>query len=300
MDKIVDLTDINKAIRQVRERGDRVSRRNIHEIVGGSMTTVHKLLKQALFVESELAKGPSDLSESLTQAVLFEISCHVQEATKGLERCITELTAREEEILSDLEGAEVRLEALENELTATQAQMKDERQSAEKAVAVAAEQISGLKLQLEKLATENGHLIVAGEAARTETAKAQLSIERADNAAQKAEAQIQKLDRQLMELMSAKTEAEKVAAVAECHAKDLSGRIAELTAQVVAQAEALQKGEAVAEQLREELAEARTEAANSDKKAALAEQKILLSEERGRKSPDRQKKGVVRQKVAQG
>lgn len=299
MKKIVDMIQITEAIRKVRERGDRVTCRNVHGIVGGSMTTVHTLLDEALAAEREITKGPTELSESLTQAVLFEIRCHVQGATEGLEFRIAELTDREKEILSDLEGAEVRVDALETELAATQARIKEELQSAEKAAAVAVEQISGLKVQLEKLAAENDHLIRAGEAARTETAKAQLSIERADLAAQKAEAQIQKLDGQVLELMSAKTEAEKVAAVAECHAKDLSERIAELTAQVVTQAEALQKGAAVAEQLREELLEARTVAANSDKKAALAEQKILLFEERGKKSRDRQNKSVVRQKVAE-
>ena len=294
MEKIVDMVKVTDTIRHLRERGDRVSARNIRKITGGSMKTVNDLLGEALAAEREIAKGASDLSESLTRAVLLEIRYHVQGATEELELRLAAMAVEEQEILRDLEDSEARVTTLEKGLAAIQLQLGAERHSSEKAATIAAEQIASLHEQLNKLAAENDHLIRAGEASRTEAAKALLKVERADDATKKADAQVQKLEVQIGDLICSKTEAEKRAAVAECHAKDLSDRLAEITAQITAQAERLQKEAIVAEQLRQELIQTRMAAAEADKQAALAHQKLTLLEGRVKKRRDNQQiQGVV-------
>lgn len=278
MEKAVDLKQVNlkqvkEAIKQLRDRGDRVSRRSVQAMVGGSMTTVHRLLDQALEAEREEASvQTTSISEGLVGAILLEITSQVKAATDDLELRLSALSAREQEILSDLEGSEGRVASLEQEVATLQAQLASERQAAEKAAAVALEQQGGLREQIEKLETENSNLIRAGETARTESAKAQLQVERADLAAKKAEDRVQELESNLGQLTGAVKEAEKRAAVAERHAQDLTERVADLVAQAASNAEMLQQGSSTAEQLRQDLAKALKAAADADKRAALAEQ----------------------------
>lgn len=89
----------------------------------------------------------------------------------------------------------------------------------------------------------------------------------------KAETRAQELNTMLADLTIAKTLEETKAAVAERYAMDLNERIAELTAQAAAQAEALQKRAVAAEQLLQDVTETRKLAAEADKRAALAERR---------------------------
>jgi len=273
MEKAVDLRLVTDAMQQLRGRGERVSRRNVQAIVGGSMTTVHRLLDEALIAERAMSTvRTSELSDGLVRAMMGEIGSQVLAATETLELRIAELTAREQEILTDLEGSEGRVATLEQELVAIRSQLSEERQAAEKASAVADEQHANLREQFEKLTVDNDNLLRAGEAARTETAKAQLQVERADVAAKKAEDRVQELEARIAEVTGALKEAEKKAAVAERHALDLTESLSGLNAQVLAQADALQRSGEAAEHLRQELATAVKVAAEADKRAALAEQ----------------------------
>jgi len=257
MEKMVDLRQVQDTIRQLRERGEKISRRSVQAIVGGSMTTVHRLLDDALSAERAIATvRTSELSEGLVRAILGEIGSQVQGVTDELKCRIAELTAREQEILLDLEGSEGRGEALEQELAASRAQLAEERTTAERVAAVAVEQNAGLRGQLEKLMAENNNLVRAGEASRMEAAKALLQVERADLAAQKSEAKVMELEGRLADLTVSTAEAQKEAAVAQRHAQDLVERITELSAQAAGQIEAIQKGAATIEQLRQKLAEA--------------------------------------------
>jgi colicin import membrane protein len=273
MEQTVDLRQVTEAIRQLRDRSERISRRNVQAIVGGSMTTVHRLLDEALSAERAMSTvQTSTLSESLVRAILGDIGGQVQAATEALDLRIRDLTAREQEILSDLEGSEGRVAALLEELGTTKTQLSEERQFAEKASAVSAEQQASLREQLDKLVSENNTLVRTGEAARTETAKAQLQVERADIAAAKAESRVQELETRIAELTDAVRDAQKRAAVAERHAQDLGERISELATQAVAQTEVLQKSASTVEQIRQEVSVAHKTAADADKRAALAEQ----------------------------
>lgn len=273
MEKAVDLRQVNEAIRQLRERGDRVSRRSVQGIIGGSMTTVHKLLDEALAAERALSSVQnSTLSEVLVRTILAEIGGQVQSATEVLELRLAELAAREQEVLADLEGSELREASLEKDLGALRAQLAEERQASEKASAVAVEQQVSLREQLDKLEVDNNNLVRAGELARTESAKAQLQVERADLGTKKAEERVQELEGRVAELTGAVKEAEKRAAVAERHSQDLGERVVELNAQVLSQSEVLQQGQNLANQLRQELSVSHKATADADKRAALAEQ----------------------------
>ena len=274
MEKAVDLRQVNEAIRRLRERGDRVSNRSVHAIVGGSMTTVHKFLDEALSNERALSTMPtSALSEVLVKTMLVEIASQVQAATEGLEQRLAEMSAREQELLVDFEGSEVRVANLEQQLEVLQTQLMGERQAAEKASAVALEQQAGLREQIGKLELENDTLIRSGEMARTESAKAQLQVERADLAAKKAEDRVRELEGRLIDLSGEVKEAEKRSAVAEQHAQDLTERVAELVAQSDLHADALKKSEKALDHLRLELEKAHKAAADADKSAALADQR---------------------------
>lgn len=307
MEKTIGLKDIQSAMNQLRERGERISRRSVQALTGGSMTSVHRLMTDVLAEERTVATVPtSELPETLLKAILGEIGNQVRGATNELECRISEMTVREQEILSDLEGSEGQIAALERELAAVKAQLVEERQAADKTTAVAVEQIAGLRSQLDKLSTENENLIRSGEVSRMEAAKALLQVERADIDASKAEARVVELEDRLSKCALAAAEAEKRAAVSEQHAHDLEkriaelntqaadriaalntqmadriaeltlqtdGRIAELTDQVVIQSNALQADVATIERLRTELSDLRKTMAESDKRASLAEQK---------------------------
>lgn len=277
MERTVDLRRVFEALKQLREQGERVSRRNVQALVGGSMTTVNRLMDEALAME-RAASVPrtADLSEGLIGAILGEIGDRIKRATQELEMRVEELTAREKEILAGLEREEERVVALEKELAFSKRCAAEERQVAEKAAAVSAEHQRSLKEQYDKLLTERDNLVRSGEVARTESAKAQLQIERADIATQKAEARVRELEEKLSLLTSAKVDAERRAAVAESQARDLNERLSDLTAHAAMHGKNLEKAADVAEVLRRDLADTLKKAADADKRAALAEQRLHL------------------------
>ena len=80
---------------------------------------------------------------------------------------------------------------------------------------------SDLKKQVGKLEVERQQLIEAGEKARTGAAKYQLQVERADQAAEKADAQVNKLQGLIEELKEQKAEALQRSAVAEQQSNNL-------------------------------------------------------------------------------
>lgn len=212
----VTIEQVNAAIAQLRERGERVSRKNVLNITGGSMSTIHRLMGEIEETEARAAAAPltEGIDERVQGALLNWIHGRVDDATGALEAKIVRLQGRETEALEALGGAETRIEALTDELAAAQAQADQDRQAAKEAAAVAAKEIEGLGKTVEALQIERKQLIEAGAAARTEAAKAELQVDRADAAAEKAETELQALRERL-------PVAEKAAAVAEQRAVDL-------------------------------------------------------------------------------
>lgn len=227
MKQTVTIEQVKAAIAQLRENGERVSRKNVIAITGGSMSTVHRLLVEIEEAEARAAAAPpaEGIDERVQSALLNWIRGRVDEATGGLESKILRLEERETEALESLNTAELRIDALTEEVADAKAQADQERQTAKEAAAAASAKIVELEKVITELRRERQQLIETGAAARTESAKAQLQVERADEAAKKAEAQLHDLGKQL-------PVAQRAAAVAEQHAQDLAEALAKTEVRV--------------------------------------------------------------------
>lgn len=257
MEKTVDLRQVTEAVRQLRDRGERLSRRNVQTMVGRSMTTVHRLLDELLSTERAMSTvQTSIIFDGLVRVIIGEIGGQVHAATGELDLRVAELMAREQEILSGLEGSERRGATLEKKLSDVRAMLSGERGCCGGTAGWlwSIGQVDGRKRQARS----------AGEAARPGAVKAQLRVERADG-------RVQELESRIADLPMAVTEAQKIAAVADRHTQDLGERISELVTLVAAQVDALQRSTTAAEQLRQQLAKAHKMAAEADRRTALAE-----------------------------
>lgn len=199
----------------------KVSGRSVLSEVGGSLSTVLQHIKSWKSRDSKVETVAAEIPAELQEAISRALGKAAQDATEMLRQQNEETTTRETEALEALEASELKISSLEKDLASAQAKISELFQLHEKEAAVAAETIAGLREHVSKLEQENDILIRAGEAARTETAKAMMQVERADLAATKAEARAMELDVQIADLLTKKAEAEKGQAVAERHAQDL-------------------------------------------------------------------------------
>jgi len=117
--------------------------------------------------------------------------------------------------LAELDKSETRVEALEEELKTEKKTGESYRQEAEKKEAVALQKIQDLEKRVLELERVRDQLIKAGEASRTEAAKAQMQVERADRAAALAEEKMKVLEEKLAAALAANTDLGKRPAVTE-------------------------------------------------------------------------------------
>lgn len=157
----------------------------------------------------------SGLSDSFMQAAKAEIAGHLTRTTEALEKKVQEANQAADEALAELDKSETRVEALEDELKTEKKNGENYRQEAEKNEAVALQKIQDLEKRVLELEQERDQLIKAGEASRTETAKAQMQVERADRAAALAEEKMKVLEEKLAAALASNTDLEKRLAVTE-------------------------------------------------------------------------------------
>ena len=207
------------------------------------------------------------LSESFTLAARAEIAGHINRTTDTLGKKVEEANQAADEALAELDKSEARAEALEEELKAANHLAEQYRQAGETAAAVADQNIQNLSKRILDLEQERDHLIKAGEASRTEAAKALMQLERADKAAALAEERNKTLEQKLEDLAQVKTQAEQRAAVAEARVDELKDKYASLKSD-------LKEAQGEKAALESVLEEARKEKALVDKMAAVAEQKL--------------------------
>ena len=154
-----------------------------------------------------------------------------QDKAEGiLQAKIEDAISRETEALEGLAEAETQISSLTAHVAEIQQQAADKNQAAETAAAVAVERIESMTERIQSLETERKQLIEAAESSRTETAKALMQVERADRATEKAEKRLEALENQVSSCLAVKVEAEKIAAVAEQHAADLTDQLADTKA----------------------------------------------------------------------
>lgn len=231
-----------------------------------SKGTVLKHIRTYKETRNLAATVDTGLSDSFIQAARAEIAGHLARTTETLGKKVDEANRVADEALAELDKSEARGEALEEDLKAAKQLAEQYRQAGETAAAVATQNIQNLEKRVLDLEQERDQLIKAGEASRTEAAKALMQLERADKAAALAEERNQVLEQKLEGLAQARTQAEQRAAVAEARVEELKEKVAGAKADL----KAIQADKSAMEQT---LEQARKDKAQAEKSAAVAEQK---------------------------
>lgn len=227
MEQAVNLKKVQTAIDQLRDRGERVSRRNVRAITGGGMSTVHKLMSEAEDYEALRSMAPQrGISETLLKAIQAEIGGQVKIATTALREQVISLQQREAEALEALTEIEAKNETLAADLETVTQQTLQKQQEMVTAKAVAAETICRLEQTVIDLQYERQKLTTTLEEVRISAAQTTLQIEVAEQAAGKAENNVERLERELQRLQKSQSETEKRAAASAQKAADLREALA--------------------------------------------------------------------------
>jgi len=219
---------VGKAAEQLQREGTRVSVRNVRAITGGSMGDVAQCLRHWRDTETQAVKNEVEISTSLHMVLKAEIVRSIDVATKDLQRDLNEARSREEELIAALAEAEQNKDALKEALAKANQDLEATSTAAEKAAAIAAQKIGDQAKRITDLEQERDQLIKAAETSRTETTKALMQLDRADQAVVKAETRQNDLEQKIESLTKEKYAAEQQAAVAEQRGKDLEERVEDL------------------------------------------------------------------------
>lgn len=213
------------------------------------------------------------LSESFILAARAEIANHITRTTDALGKKVEGANQAADEALAELDKSEARAEALEENLKTAQHLAEQYRQAGETAAAVAEQNSQNLTKRILDLEQERDQLIKAGEASRTEAAKAQMQLERADKAASLAEERNKTLEQKIADLAQAKNQAEQQAAVAVARVEESKEKTAALEAglkETKAHNLALEKA---LEETRQAATASALQVKDAEGRAAVAEQK---------------------------
>ena len=83
MKSSLTLENVQQAIVQLQQKGERISRRNVLAITGGGMSTVHRLMIQVEDIDAQKAMAATTgLSTSLLVAINTEIADKVSQTTQ--------------------------------------------------------------------------------------------------------------------------------------------------------------------------------------------------------------------------
>jgi chromosome segregation ATPase len=223
MEKIVTIEKVQDAIRELRKRGEKVSRRNVRAITGGGMGTVHQLMNEAENLEAIQADSQDGgISKALQNAILSEIAGQVEAATAEIQEQLDKMRDRADEAYQALSESEEKVHTLTEELTRVEKEFEQKNKEADKALASEFEKNRLLEKDLAGLREENKNLATAGEAARILAAKAQAQTDHAVQNLTKAEAKVVQLTNELEAQRRKLVQAEKGVAVAEQRANDLA------------------------------------------------------------------------------
>lgn len=231
MQQVASYEMVAGACEKLEREGLKITGRSVLTVTGGSLATVLGHIKRwRLNKESAPSLVPLEIPTDVQGVILRALGQAQVDAADKLKEEIDQAGAREAEALEGLSGAEQRIEQLTDELNAIRTRAEADRQSTEKSEAVANERIDTLLARVQELETERRQLIESAEASRTETAKAQLQIQRADEATKKAESRAEHLEAQLADAQNGRVAAEKAQAVAEQRSNDQSEALVELRA----------------------------------------------------------------------
>ena len=255
MQKVANQEAVSRACLQLQNEGQKVTGRAVVGITGGSLGTVLPLIKEwRQGADKAPVAQPEEIPTELHAALIRSLGFAQDKAAEILKEKIEEASAREVEALEGLAEAETQITTITGQLTEIRQQVVEKDQAADKAAAVATEKTESMTVRIQALETERRQLIEAAESSRTEAAKALMQVDRADQAATKAESRLQTLEVQVVEYSTGKVEAEKIAAVAEQRAADLAEQLTEIR---TALSEAKSEGKFLSAQLIKEIQELR-------------------------------------------
>ena len=222
MEDMLTIENVRDAIQKLKNDGERVTRRNVIAITGGSMSTVHRMMGQIEDMEAKAAAVPlGGISEALSSAIREEIDQHIQKVSTALQEQIYLLQDREKQALDALTVSENRAGRLEKELEKQILKAGQEKADLEKRLAVAKENISHLERDLESCNDERTKSQKDAELARQDASKLQFQLDRAERSLDKLETKIDYLETELLKERKSLAKAEKDAAVSHQKALDL-------------------------------------------------------------------------------
>ena len=221
MEQTVTLMKVNDAIETLRKKGERISRRNVQSLIGGGMSTVHKLMSRIEDNEAILLGVPAGISSTLQTAIRTEISEQIQQATKVLNEQIQLLQRRESEALEALAEMEIKAETLSVDLRDLRGEYALERNKAEKNQAVSNETINRLETVASGFEKERLTLNEAAASAKIDAAKAQLLADLANQDSEKTAASLELKKAELVKVRRFLVDADKKTAIAWQKVKDL-------------------------------------------------------------------------------
>jgi myosin heavy subunit len=269
------LDSVLSAMDELERRGERVIAENVQRITGGSMSTVSPLFRQAKDVR-EAAAGPraNGLGPSFTAAAYSEINRHVDFALTAQRDALESARSEADALAEEAKTALDRVESLETELAEARSLAENQRIEADKQLAAAGERTAAGEERLRQVEGERDNAIRAAEMSRTEAAKAQMNVERADKAAAQAVERVAVLERQIESLRQERAEALQRAAVAEERATGAEAARADAREQIAALQRQVEAAMAENKSLSARLLDLQVAKGEAEQRAALAEARL--------------------------
>ncbi|MDE1465732.1 DNA-binding protein [Spartinivicinus sp. A2-2] len=180
-----------------------------------------------------------ELPQSVVGVIKKAMLEAVDNATEKQEAALADSNEQLQESLKALASVEDQMKVLEQEKNTLLAQSEAKILELEKQLAASQRQADDLTVQNKALNNKLDEALRVQEIARTESAKAQMQVERADKATDKAEQRSEELRQEVDQMKAALTSAEKAAATAEAVANEQSKAIDRLDAELAEDKQAL-------------------------------------------------------------
>ena len=211
-----------QTVNQIKAEGQTPSVRLVRSRIGGSNSTLLEFLRRWQG-ESALASSIDEtISDDLRQALLIEFGRVTKNVRENLETLLVQEKAQSNEANDLLNEAETRISELEAQIKETKEQADHAILLLEKQLSATEERVTEFQRQLDKLEGQFKESVMALEIARTESAKAQIQLERADKTTQKAETKMEELEKKIIQLQEFAHQTEIRAAVAEARFSELT------------------------------------------------------------------------------
>jgi len=234
-DKVVEVCE------KLKVAGVKPTQRNVRAELGtGSMTTILSHINEWKEQQSFSSNSELELPAATISSIKKAMNDAVETSTQQLQAELSDTKNQVKENIELLFSMETNIEDLEKE-NQKQIDLAEARElELEKSLAASKNQIEELQAQ-NKALNEKLEISVTGqELARTETAKAQMQLERSDKAYDKAEKQIDDLTKEVNDLKGSIVIAEKEASSATSVSTEQTKTIDRLDASILESKQALE------------------------------------------------------------